>query len=338
VGPARRASLELELDKWSIPTEEIIGNVGEQIKRTQPPANLDILRAHGNEKQLLLSSDRFYRQFQRYSTIEAKIRELEQLDSRVSVETVGRSVEGRNIYLVKVSSDPGANKPIIMIDGGHHAREWISHATVMYLLESLVNIDIPRVSGYSCSDQRCREAVRQRARLNLNKYDYLFMPVINPDGYEYSHTSDRLWRKNRSGSFCRGVDLNRNYPFHWSESGSSRYSCSDIYSGPRAASEPEVKAVLSVANKYKDRIKMYLSFHCYSQLVLSPYGYARVYPDNYDELKRVADAYLDSVSSLRSTDYAFGTSAITLYPSSGGSVSIGKQWCLDELFAESLSF
>ena len=28
--------------------------------------------------------------------------------------------------------------------------------------------------------------------------DWYIMPVINPDGYEYSHTTDRFWRKSRS--------------------------------------------------------------------------------------------------------------------------------------------
>jgi murein tripeptide amidase MpaA len=44
------------------------------------------------------------------------------------------------------------------------------------------------------------------------------VPVVNPDGYEYTHTEDRLWRKSRSrhnGDRCIGVDLNRNFDFHW---------------------------------------------------------------------------------------------------------------------------
>lgn len=44
------------------------------------------------------------------------------------------------------------------------------------------------------------------------QYFRYFLPVVNPDGYEYTHTIDRLWRKNRKGSgTCSGVDLNRNF-------------------------------------------------------------------------------------------------------------------------------
>ena len=30
-----------------------------------------------------------------------------------------------------------------------------------------------------------------------SKYDFYFTPLSNPDGYEYSITNDRTWRKNR---------------------------------------------------------------------------------------------------------------------------------------------
>ena len=35
----------------------------------------------------------------------------------------------------------------------------------------------------------------------LDKYDFYFMPLINPDGYQFSRTSDRLWRKVLSNVF-----------------------------------------------------------------------------------------------------------------------------------------
>lgn len=39
------------------------------------------------------------------------------------------------------------------------------------------------------------------------------VPVLNPDGYEFTHTKDRMWRKNRAHheGECVGIDLNRNF-------------------------------------------------------------------------------------------------------------------------------
>ena len=77
----------------------------------------------------------------------------------------------------------------------------------------------------------------------IKMYDWIVMPVVNPDGYEYSHTEvthwgilqctklsmifiqDRMWRKNRGESKtilnllsnCKGIDLNRNFAYSWGE-------------------------------------------------------------------------------------------------------------------------
>ena len=54
-------------------------------------------------------------------------------------------------------------------------------------------------------------------RQNLN---FHIVPVVNPDGYEYTRSSpnNRMWRMTRSknpGQKCLGVDGNRNYEYHW---------------------------------------------------------------------------------------------------------------------------
>lgn len=33
---------------------------------------------------------------------------------------------------------------------------------------------------------------------DLTAVDWYFVPLANPDGYEFSHETNRLWRKNRS--------------------------------------------------------------------------------------------------------------------------------------------
>jgi murein tripeptide amidase MpaA len=65
----------------------------------------------------------------------------------------------------------------------------------------------------------------------LYDIDIYVVPNVNPDGYEYSRTSDRMWRKNRSGprKGCYGVDLNRNFAFKWGYSGVSRDPCRLVF-------------------------------------------------------------------------------------------------------------
>ena len=31
----------------------------------------------------------------------------------------------------------------------------------------------------------------------VGEWDWYFLPLVNPDGYEYSRSTDRLWRKTR---------------------------------------------------------------------------------------------------------------------------------------------
>lgn len=158
----------------------------------------------------------------------------------------------------------------------------------------------------------------------LDKYDFWFLPVVNPDGYEYSHTHNRLWRKTRSGSrslwpVCMGTDPNRNYPVDWAVAGAGRSPCDETYAGPKPLSEPETETLANTLINNQDRIVMYLSLHAYSQVILSPYGHARVYPPNYAELSRIARAGMNALAEVRGTTYRFGTSAILMYPASGGS-------------------
>ncbi|OXA50734.1 Carboxypeptidase B [Folsomia candida] len=242
-----------------------------------------------------------------YSALEEELeranyaKTLASQDSRVTYENIGSSSEGKEIGLVKISSG-GGNKPAIWIDGGMHAREWISPATATYIMSKLTN----------------KEPASESL---LSSFDFYIVPIINVDGYEWTHTGDRMWRKTRSrnNGRCIGVDPNRNWGFHWAEQGSSTDPCSDIYHGPRAFSEPET---LSVARAIKARpnIKLYLTFHSYSQLWLVPYGYARnTRPVDYNELVRLAQVGKNALSATYGTSYRLGTAPDLLYPAAGGS-------------------
>jgi hypothetical protein len=109
------------------------------------------------------------------------------------------------------------------------------------------------------------------------------IPVENPDGYQYTFTTSRLWRKNRrpnaDGSF--GVDPNRNYPAFWGadDVGSSPVPGTEIYRGTAPASEPETQAIMAFHAAHPPVLA--ISYHSYTDLVLYPYGfrYGELAPD-----------------------------------------------------------
>jgi murein tripeptide amidase MpaA len=161
----------------------------------------------------------------------------------------------------------------------------------------------------------------------IDSVDWYIMPVANPDGYEYSHSTDRLWRKTRSGAkadrwwgkrTCYGVDPNRNWDFHWGEGDtSSSDACTDDFRGPRAFSEPETKAMADFIFTRKDQIKIYLTMHSYSQMWLVPWGYKGEKPKDYYDMYILAEKGVEALEAVRGTDYLLGTAADLLYTSSG---------------------
>ena len=97
-----------------------------------------------------------------------------------STEVIGQSFEGTDMRLMKICKDGCGNKPAMWIDGGIHAREWIAHAAVMYMIKQLT------------------EDVAGQEDL-IDNLDWYILPCVNPDGYAWTQdpNGDRLWRKTR---------------------------------------------------------------------------------------------------------------------------------------------
>ncbi|XP_055623252.1 carboxypeptidase B-like [Toxorhynchites rutilus septentrionalis] len=217
----------------------------------------------------------------------------------VRVKNYGTTYEGRPIKVITISATGEVRlfRPVVLVDGGVHAREWASHMSVLYLIYQLVE----------------RSAENSDMLANT---DWVIMPVVNPDGYVYTHAQNRLWRKNRVpvNPICRGVDVNRNFPFQWSFSGGE---CSDGYAGPAPASEAETRALMLLMATYARATKVYLSVHSCGDLILYPYGYSYVQAPNAAELHALGERVALAVLANNGPHYRVGSASYLLYPSNG---------------------
>ncbi|XP_015125497.1 zinc carboxypeptidase [Diachasma alloeum] len=225
---------------------------------------------------------------------------------KVQAVVAGKTYEGRQIKGVKVSFKEG--NPGVFIEGNIHAREWITAATVTYILNQLLTSKDP--------------AVRELA----DRHDWYIFPVFNPDGYAFTHTTNRLWRKTRKpySSFCRGSDPNRNWGYKWMQGGASRNPCAETYAGSAAFSDIETKSASQFIASISNKIYAYISFHSYSQLLLFPYGHTSAHLDNYDDLYAIGTETINALAKRYGTKYVTGNIAETIYIASGSSVDYVK--------------
>ncbi|ELU06078.1 hypothetical protein CAPTEDRAFT_157542 [Capitella teleta] len=230
--------------------------------------------------------------------------------------------EGRSIYLMKIGRKRPYQKPAFWLDGGIHAREWVSPSSVVFVVSKLVE---DYLKGYNTD--------------LLDNLDWYILPVVNPDGYVFTHVEDRLWRKNRRyyasynlthpnemDKICAGVDLNRNFPYQWEKAPEyGRYHCSIVFAGPYPASEAETQVVIGFINERKDDIKAFVSLHSYGQLVLTRWAHtSEERPADVNELDRVGRLVTDAISNTFNNNYTFGVPGSILYSYAGGSPDWAK--------------
>ncbi|XP_059060827.1 carboxypeptidase B-like isoform X2 [Achroia grisella] len=223
----------------------------------------------------------------------------------VTLQLLGNSYQGRRVKLVKISANPNTGNPIVFIDAGIHAREWVAPAMALYLIYRLTN------------DPEAKQN-------ELNGVDWYILPVVNPDGYEFTRSSkaNRLWRKTRSKSNgnCFGVDGNRNYGFKWAVSGVSNNPCDrETYAGPKPFSEPETQMVRNVMLENAKRLKLYISVHSYGQYLVYPWGYTGDFvPKEWKKMDSLARSVSDAVQRAGGKPFRV-MSAGKWYPAAGGS-------------------
>ncbi|XP_077489509.1 carboxypeptidase B-like isoform X2 [Amblyomma americanum] len=159
----------------------------------------------------------------------------------------------------------------------------------------------------------------------LYKYEWRIYPVVNPDGYEFTHTTDRFWRKTRSRSIyskiCRGADANRNFDVGgFCKIKSSPNPCTDTYCGDNAFSEPEARAIRDALQAVQKRTEFYFSVHSFGQLWMFPYGYSRERVPEYNQLLNISLNAKEAIRRVHGSNYTVGPISTTLYGVSGTSV------------------
>jgi len=236
-------------------------------------------------------------------------------------ESIGQSIEEREIWMVKISDFPETNEdePEVLYTSLHHAREpagLMSNLFYMYyLLENYEN-DI-------------------MIKTLVDNTEMYFVLVVNPDGYVYNQTTNPngggMWRKNRrnNGNGSYGVDPNRNYGYMWGydNNGSSPDPYDETYRGTAPFSEPETEAIRDLCENHE--FIYALNYHTYSNLLLYPWGWSEEPCED--------DAIFHAHSVLMTVDnnYTYGAGSTTIYPTNGGSDDwmYGEQTTKNKIYA-----
>jgi len=174
---------------------------------------------------------------------------------------LGRSPEGRPLLGLRIADDPdAAPRPSILLNAAHHAREVVPPEYVLDAIGQLLENRTPQTKKW------------------LAGLAVVAVPMVTPDGsHAFWHTSDAFGRKNRrtdgpDAGPNPGADLNRNYPFCWGKL-KTRFNSdvpeSDYFRGPHPASEPEVQAMMKLAEQ--ERFIAAISYHASASRILVPY-------------------------------------------------------------------
>ncbi|NWV71103.1 CBPA1 Carboxypeptidase, partial [Malurus elegans] len=242
-----------------------------------------------------------------YSWMDTLVEDHPTLVSKIQI---GQSYENRPLYVLKFSTG-GSARPAIWLDTGIHSREWITQATGVWTANKI-------------AEEYGRDAL---VTAILDSMDIFLEIVTNPDGFAFTHSSNRLWRKTRSinaGSRCVGVDPNRNWDAGFGGASSSSNPCSETYHGPHPHSEREVRAIVDFIRGHGG-VKSVISIHSYSQMLLFPYGYRMAPTPDHQEMNELAKKAVSDLAAVFGTKYTYGSIANTIYMAGGTTID----WAYD---------
>jgi hypothetical protein len=239
-----------------------------------------------------------------YRTLEDYNAEIDEIaaahpDITKKIELNHTSLEGRPVFGLEIGEDvhrPETGRPVFVMLGLHHAREWPSG-------EHTIEFAYDLVQGYDNDDERITAL--------LDNSRAIIVPVVNVDGFKRSiddamvdlreadsggiasilgSPSNAYKRKNcrvidgqepagdecaalkSPGGFGVGIDLNRNYGAFHGGPGASNQPPDPTYHGPTPFSEPETQNIRELVSSRQ--VTGLVTNHTFSNLILRPNGVA----------------------------------------------------------------
>lgn len=203
-------------------------------------------------------------------------------------KTPGAKTSGGNTIdgILIRKGDSKEEKPAVVMHCTTHAREWITTPVCEYIARDLLGGSLNKY---------------------LDHFDFHIVPIANPDGFEYTQSSDRLWRKNRQdnkGSTCIGIDPARNWPAGWGlDGGASTDPCSNVYRGTKPAEALEIQYHTQYISSLPC-VKLFIDWHSYLQSISWPYGYdCAKTPATAPDLLDVGKCAANAMKSLHGFTY-----------------------------------
>lgn len=239
----------------------------------------------------------FYDDWRSYGDRAARIAAIIAVSGGVAkLENIGTTVERRSMQAVRLTGNGYAfGHARVILTFQQHGRDWLAGMAGVYAAEMIT-------------------ARAQEDPSWLQGIEVVLVPLSNPDGFVYSTSSDRWWRKNRrvnGGEFdCRGVDLNRNWNPAWAgPESTSNQPCSDVFYGAAAFSEPEVQAMKGLFDEAP--MDVHVDVHAFGEAIVRPWSHTEEPHPRQAEFDSLGASMLGAIEEATGERYTYGGNEVT---------------------------
>uniref|UniRef100_A0A8W7PG46 Peptidase M14 domain-containing protein n=1 Tax=Anopheles coluzzii TaxID=1518534 RepID=A0A8W7PG46_ANOCL len=237
---------------------------------------------------------------------------------KCKVQPIGDSYYSLDINAIYINTQQSKK---IFVVANLNAREWAAMTSAIYIIHELVR--------------------NSNSYPDATNYQWVVIPIANPDGYDYTKSTDRFWRKNRTPQTVVdfGTDLNRNFDYMWDVLINKKddFLQSETYRGPFAFSETESKAIGQFLQQNANSIVLYVDLQAYGEYLMIPWGYTKDPAPNAEFLTTVAQAGSKAITDPTRVPrdapfYLVGSAAELMKPAPGSSIdyclSVGVKACI----------